>query len=673
MRSSTELLDAVAHGRYDGVAAFGDVTQVLTGGREVEPIDTARVPNYARVYPALKRLPQNLEDGRVVGIPHGRGADVLLWRTDLVRRAPAGWDVLFDPRYAGRVGWYDSAETLVRTAIHLRLPSPYELRPAQFRARRPCCRRGLGERRLLLAGPDERACRLHRRERDRRRGVAAARCPAARRPGAGRDLRPRRLDRPLGLVDAARTARSTRSACTAGSTTSSRRRRTPPRRGTCTRRRRRRPPARTWTAAAVHAGRRGLVVAPLVLADAPARLPRRPRRDVRRLVRLVGRLGAHSLRLRPILRSLTAPDVTLTTIRKTYGDVVAVDSIDLEIARGEFFTMLGPSGSGKTTTLRIIAGFERPDAGRVELRGEDVTGRPPYVARRQHGLPGLRALPAHDGAPERRVRAAREGREAAGAAAARRRGARARPARGLRRPQAGAALGRAAPAGRARARDRQPPAGAAARRAARRARPEAPPGDADRAEADPAGGRDHVRLRDPRPGGGADDERPDRRLQPGPDRPDRHPGRGLRAPGERVRRRVRRDLEPARAGRPAVHDPPREDRDRAGQSPATASSAGRSARSLYAGPVTRYGRRARAGRRGRGRQPELGRAAGSRRARPAGHGRVEPGRTPLQSKAGGRRKDEESSSSATSRSRSWRSRLPLPRPARRRPQRTRES
>jgi putative spermidine/putrescine transport system ATP-binding protein len=76
--------------------------------------------------------------------------------------------------------------------------------------------------------------------------------------------------------------------------------------------------------------------------------------------------------------ALPASDVTLTTIRKTYGDVVAVDSIDLEIARGEFFTMLGPSGSGKTTTLRIIAGFERPDAGRVELRGEDVTSRPPY-------------------------------------------------------------------------------------------------------------------------------------------------------------------------------------------------------------------------------------------------------------------------------------------------------
>ena len=71
-------------------------------------------------------------------------------------------------------------------------------------------------------------------------------------------------------------------------------------------------------------------------------------------------------------------DVVLIGVRKTYGDVVAVDSVDLEIAKGEFFTMLGPSGSGKTTTLRIIAGFERPDTGRVVLGGDDVTGRPPY-------------------------------------------------------------------------------------------------------------------------------------------------------------------------------------------------------------------------------------------------------------------------------------------------------
>jgi putative spermidine/putrescine transport system ATP-binding protein len=71
-------------------------------------------------------------------------------------------------------------------------------------------------------------------------------------------------------------------------------------------------------------------------------------------------------------------DVRLTGVRKTYGDVVAVDRVDLEIPAGEFFTLLGPSGSGKTTTLRLIAGFERPDEGRVELGGVDVTNRAPY-------------------------------------------------------------------------------------------------------------------------------------------------------------------------------------------------------------------------------------------------------------------------------------------------------
>ena len=72
------------------------------------------------------------------------------------------------------------------------------------------------------------------------------------------------------------------------------------------------------------------------------------------------------------------PDVRLSGLRKSYGDVVAVAAVDLEIARGEFFTMLGPSGSGKTTTLRMVAGFEQPDAGVVELAGRDVTGLPPY-------------------------------------------------------------------------------------------------------------------------------------------------------------------------------------------------------------------------------------------------------------------------------------------------------
>jgi putative spermidine/putrescine transport system ATP-binding protein len=73
-----------------------------------------------------------------------------------------------------------------------------------------------------------------------------------------------------------------------------------------------------------------------------------------------------------------APDVRLVDLHKRYGEVAAVDGVDLEIARGEFFTMLGPSGSGKTTTLRLIAGFERPDQGTIELGGRDVSGLPPY-------------------------------------------------------------------------------------------------------------------------------------------------------------------------------------------------------------------------------------------------------------------------------------------------------
>jgi putative spermidine/putrescine transport system ATP-binding protein len=73
------------------------------------------------------------------------------------------------------------------------------------------------------------------------------------------------------------------------------------------------------------------------------------------------------------------PDVRLVDLTRRFADVTAVDRVSLDIARGEFFTLLGPSGSGKTTTLRLIAGFEQPNGGRVELAGRDVTSRPPYA------------------------------------------------------------------------------------------------------------------------------------------------------------------------------------------------------------------------------------------------------------------------------------------------------
>jgi putative spermidine/putrescine transport system ATP-binding protein len=74
----------------------------------------------------------------------------------------------------------------------------------------------------------------------------------------------------------------------------------------------------------------------------------------------------------------TASAVTLESVVKRFGDVVAVDGVDLEVREGEFFSMLGPSGSGKTTCLRMIAGFEAPTSGRVLLGGEDVSHLAPY-------------------------------------------------------------------------------------------------------------------------------------------------------------------------------------------------------------------------------------------------------------------------------------------------------
>ena len=73
-----------------------------------------------------------------------------------------------------------------------------------------------------------------------------------------------------------------------------------------------------------------------------------------------------------------SPAVRLRGVRKQFGDVVAVDGVDLDVRDGEFMTLLGPSGSGKTTVLRMIAGFELPTGGTVELAGVDVTRRAPF-------------------------------------------------------------------------------------------------------------------------------------------------------------------------------------------------------------------------------------------------------------------------------------------------------
>ncbi len=88
--------------------------------------------------------------------------------------------------------------------------------------------------------------------------------------------------------------------------------------------------------------------------------------------------GAAPVGSRATATGSDAPDVQIQGVTKRFGDVVAVDAMDLSIARGAFYSLLGPSGCGKTTTLRMIAGFEQPTEGEILLAGQPIAGVPPY-------------------------------------------------------------------------------------------------------------------------------------------------------------------------------------------------------------------------------------------------------------------------------------------------------
>ena len=92
-------------------------------------------------------------------------------------------------------------------------------------------------------------------------------------------------------------------------------------------------------------------------------------------------------------------------VTKRFGDFAALDDVSVEVPSGSLTALLGPSGSGKSTLLRVIAGLEQPDAGEVDLDGDDVSGSRAAEARRRLRLPALRRLQAHDRVGERRVRA----------------------------------------------------------------------------------------------------------------------------------------------------------------------------------------------------------------------------------------------------------------------------
>ena len=208
-----------------------------------------------------------------------------------------------------------------------------------------------------------------------------------------------------------------------------------------------------------------------------------------------------------------AADVSLVGVSKRYGDVVAVESLDLEVKRGEFFTLLGPSGSGKTTTLRMIAGFEEPDTGRIELAGRDVTGEPPYdrsvntvfqdYALFPHMTVGENVeygLRVKGVGKEERRRRASEALETVRLGGYEER----KPNQLSGGQQQRVALARAI-VNEPRVLLLDEPLGALDLKLREQMQVEL--------KSIQARGRDHVHLRDPRPGGGPDDVRPDRGLQ----------------------------------------------------------------------------------------------------------------------------------------------------------------
>ena len=110
---------------------------------------------------------------------------------------------------------------------------------------------------------------------------------------------------------------------------------------------------------------------------------------------------------------MPAPFVRIVDVTKRFGDVYAVDDVSLDIYRGEFFALLGPSGCGKTTLLRMLAGFETPTAGRIEIDGQDMAGVPPYARPVNMMFQSYALFPHMTVARQRRLRAA-AGRGAAG-------------------------------------------------------------------------------------------------------------------------------------------------------------------------------------------------------------------------------------------------------------------
>jgi putative spermidine/putrescine transport system substrate-binding protein len=141
--TSDEMVALMQTGQYDGVSASGNATLRLMAGGTVAPINVSLLTNYPDINPSLKDQPYNTYQGVHYGVPHGWGANLLMWRTDLVKPAPDSWGVVFaaNSPYKGKITAYDDPIYIADAALYLKstrpdlhITDPYELDSAQFNA-----------------------------------------------------------------------------------------------------------------------------------------------------------------------------------------------------------------------------------------------------------------------------------------------------------------------------------------------------------------------------------------------------------------------------------------------------------------------------------------------------------------------------------------------------------
>jgi putative spermidine/putrescine transport system substrate-binding protein len=141
--TSDEMVQLMKSGQYDGVSASGNATARLVAAGLVDPVNVDLVPNYKTIFSDLKDQPYNTFEDVHYGIPHGRGANLLMWNPDAVKPAPNSWNVTMDPavaaKYKGKISQYDDPMSIAEAAVYLKfhepdlgIENPYELDEEQF-------------------------------------------------------------------------------------------------------------------------------------------------------------------------------------------------------------------------------------------------------------------------------------------------------------------------------------------------------------------------------------------------------------------------------------------------------------------------------------------------------------------------------------------------------------